>query len=64
MIIRLECLAMKVEKVLSGMLKMVVGKPLGREILQENLDAVEVGFSNLEKQTPMLNQLLDTPYRR
>ena len=37
-------------KVHSGMLKMVVGKPLGRELAVENLDALEMGCSNLEKQ--------------
>ena len=37
-------------KIHSGMLKMVVGKPLDREISSENLDAVEMGFANLEKQ--------------
>ncbi len=37
-------------KIHSGMLKMIVGKPLGREIASENLDAVEMGFANLEKQ--------------
>ena len=37
-------------KIHSGMLKMIVGKPLGREIVSENLDAVEMGFANLEKQ--------------
>ena len=31
--------------------------------IRPELKAV-VYFSNLEKQTPMLNQLLDTPYRR
>lgn len=37
-------------KIHSGMLKMVVGKPLGKELSVENLDALDVGFSNLEKQ--------------
>jgi formate--tetrahydrofolate ligase len=37
-------------KIHSGMLKMVVGKPLGRDVALENLDALEMGFPNLEKQ--------------
>ena len=37
-------------KIHSGMFRMVVGKPLGREIFSENLDALEVGCANLEKQ--------------
>ncbi|MFA6321508.1 MAG: formate--tetrahydrofolate ligase [Candidatus Omnitrophota bacterium] len=37
-------------KIHSGMLKMVVGKPLGKELSVENLDALEVGLPNLEKQ--------------
>ncbi|MDD5428918.1 MAG: formate--tetrahydrofolate ligase [Candidatus Omnitrophica bacterium] len=37
-------------KIHSGMLKMVVGKPLGKELSAEHLDALEMGFPNLEKQ--------------
>ncbi|MDD5136223.1 MAG: formate--tetrahydrofolate ligase [Candidatus Omnitrophica bacterium] len=37
-------------KIHSGMFKMVVGRPLVREILSEHLDALEVGCANLEKQ--------------
>ena len=37
-------------KIHSGMLKMVVGKPLGRDLSVENLDALEMGLPNLEKQ--------------
>ena len=37
-------------KIHSGMLKMVVGRPLGKEFYSENLDALEMGCPNLEKQ--------------
>jgi len=37
-------------KVHSGIFKMTVGRPLGREIERENLRAVELGSSNLKKQ--------------
>lgn len=37
-------------KVHSGIFKMVVGKPLGDKIEEENLDAVELGCANLKKQ--------------
>jgi formyltetrahydrofolate synthetase len=38
-------------KVHSGLFKMTVGKPLDKEIECENLKAVELGSSNLKKQT-------------
>lgn len=37
-------------KIHSGMYKMTVGRPLGRDIVKENVDAVEIGAQNLEKQ--------------
>jgi len=37
-------------KIHSGRLRMVVGKPLGRDLERENPYAVEVGSANLEKQ--------------
>jgi len=37
-------------KIHSRMIKMIVGKPLPKELYRENLDAVEVGGENLEKQ--------------
>lgn len=37
-------------KVHSGIYKMVVGKPLEKRITKENVEAVEAGCSNLEKQ--------------
>ena len=37
-------------KIHSGMYKMVVGKALDRQILSENVDAVDAGCANLEKQ--------------
>ncbi len=37
-------------KIHSGIYKMVVGRSLDKEIMGENLDAVETGCSNLEKQ--------------
>lgn len=37
-------------KIHSGRLRMVVGKPLGKDLERENTYAVEVGCSNLEKQ--------------
>ena len=37
-------------KIHSGSYKMTVGRSLDKEISEENIDAVETGFSNLEKQ--------------
>lgn len=37
-------------KIHSGLFDMVAGRPLGRELSVENLDAVELGLANLEKQ--------------
>jgi len=37
-------------KIHSGMFKMVVGKPLDRNLQKENVGAVEMGCANLEKQ--------------